>query len=411
MRTKSTLEVQGESRRFAPASMKNIQVSFDDTQTAFASKSDKDLLRAYWLFKIIGFNWLVRISPPLVHTALALRLPIKGLISATVFKHFCGGEKITDCESTIQKLHEFGIGTILDYSVEGKESEADFESCLQQTLATIDRAKGDAAIPFSVFKPTGIARFALLEKKNAGFMLSQSEQEEYARFIDRFDRICKKGAENNVPIFIDAEESWIQSTIDEVAMEMMRKYNRNHAIVFNTLQLYRHDRLAYLTACIAEANATGFYAGFKLVRGAYMEKERARALKMGYASPIQPDKSATDRDYNAALRLCLSNTQRVSICAGSHNEESNLLLTQLMQEAGLPNNHPNIWFSQLYGMSDHISFNLSKQKYNVCKYVPYGPVTAVLPYLIRRAQENTSVSGQTGRELKLILAERKRRGK
>ena len=389
--------------------MKDSRNSFDDTATPFDAKTNGDLQRAYWLFRLIGFNWLVKISPPFVNAAIALRLPIKGIIRSTIFKHFCGGETIADCETTIRHLHRYNVGTILDYSVEGKESEADFEQSLRQTLATIQRANGDAAIPFSVFKPTGIARFALLEKKNSGAKLSADEQAEYDRFITRFDTICRTGFENNVPIFVDAEESWIQDAIDEVATSMMEKYNHQRAIVYNTLQLYRHDRLDYLHKAVAHANKGNYIAGFKLVRGAYMEKERARAISMNYSSPIQPDKSATDHDYDAALTFALQHIERISLCAGSHNESSNLLLTELMREKGLPNNHPHIWFSQLYGMSDHISFNLSKAGYNVCKYVPYGPVTAVLPYLIRRAQENTSVAGQTGRELSLILTERKRR--
>jgi proline dehydrogenase len=385
--------------------------TFEDTRTAFASKSDKDLLRAYWLFKIISFNWLVKISPPLVNTAIALRLPIKSLISATVFRHFCGGETISDCEKTIRTLHAFKVGTILDYSVEGKESETDFEHSLENTLATIRRAKGDPAVPFSVFKPTGIARFALLEKLNSRLPLSVEEVEENTRFRKRFDTICKTASENGVPVFIDAEESWIQDAIDDIATEMMVRYNKERIIVYNTVQLYRHDRLAYLKSAIEKAKAEGYKAGFKLVRGAYMEKERARALKMGYPSPIQPDKSATDRDYNAALETCINNLEQVAVCVGSHNEESNLLITRLMESKGITAGHPHIWFSQLYGMSDHITFNLSSAGYNVAKYVPFGPVTAVLPYLIRRAQENTSVAGQTGRELRLIMAERKRRGK
>ncbi|MEY4595276.1 MAG: hypothetical protein RIQ47_1686, partial [Bacteroidota bacterium] len=309
--------------------MQNNTVSFEDTATAFAAKSDGDLQRAYWLFKLISYNWLVKISPPFVNTAIALRLPIKGIIRSTIFRHFCGGETIADCEKTIRHLHDFNIGTILDYSVEGKESETDFEQSLNQTLATIERAKGDAAIPFSVFKPTGIARFGLLEKKNSGTALTADEQQEYERFLYRFDSICKKGFENNVPIFVDAEESWIQDTIDEVATLMMKKYNRERVIVYNTLQLYRHDRLEYLKRSINEAKQGNYFAGFKLVRGAYMEKERARANQLNYASPIQPDKEATDRDYDQALTYAIQHIESVSICAGSHNEGSNLLLTQL----------------------------------------------------------------------------------
>jgi len=385
--------------------------SFEDTRTAFAAKSDKDLLRAYWLFKIISFNWLVKISPPLVHAAIALRLPIKGLISATVFRHFCGGESIADCEKTIRNLHEFKVGTILDYSVEGKESESDFEQSLEQTLATIRRAKGDPAVPFSVFKPTGIARFGLLEKLNARLPLSREESDENDRFRTRFDLICRTAAECGVPVFVDAEESWIQDAIDEVATAMMQRYNKDRVIVYNTLQLYRHDRIAYLESALAAAKQGGYLLGFKLVRGAYMEKERVRAEKLGYPSPIQPDKSSTDRDYDRALQMCIGHLDRVAVCIGSHNEASNLLMTRLMKENGIPSDHPHIWFSQLYGMSDHISFNLSSAGYHVAKYVPFGPITAVLPYLIRRAQENTSVAGQTGRELRLIISERKRRGK
>lgn len=391
--------------------MNRSYFTFEDTRTAFAAKSDKDLLRAYWLFKLIGFNWLVRISPPLVKAAIALRLPIKGLISATVFRHFCGGESIAECEHTIRTLHSFGVGTILDYSVEGKASESDFEHSLEHTIGTIHRAKGDPAVPFSVFKPTGIVRFGLLEKVNAGSTLSEEEQREYSRFLERFDRICRTAAECGVPVFVDAEESWIQDAIDTVATDMMARYNRGRVIVYNTLQLYRHDRLAYMSSAIEAATNGGYLVGFKLVRGAYMEKERARAEKMGYPSPIQPDKQSTDRDYDLALHTCMKHLDRVAVCVGSHNESSNLLMVRTMQEQGVPANHPRIWFSQLYGMSDHISFNLAAAGYNVAKYVPFGPVKSVLPYLIRRAQENTSVAGQTGRELRLIMTERKRRSK
>jgi proline dehydrogenase len=389
--------------------MKNTLVSFDDTQTAFAAKSDRDLRRAYWLFRLISYNWLVRLSPPFVNATLALHLPVKGIIRSTIFRHFCGGETIEDCERTIRMLGEYHIGTILDYSVEGKEREQDFDHGLEQTLATIRRAKGDPHIPFSVFKPTGFVRFALLEKLNAGGTLTANEQEEFNRFRRRVESICEQGAIHGVPIFVDAEESWIQDVVDELVREMMMRFNKERVMVYNTLQLYRHDRLSFLEKAIAHARKHGYKTGFKLVRGAYMEKERERAERMGYPSPIQPDKSATDRDYDAALRLCTDNLDIVAICAGTHNESSSLLLTELMKGKNLPNNHPHVWFSQLYGMSDHISFNLSKNGYNVCKYVPYGPLTAVLPYLIRRAQENTSVAGQTGRELSLIIQERKRR--
>lgn len=389
--------------------MKNSLVSFDDTQTAFAAKTDSDLRRAYGLFKLISYNWLVRISPPFVNAALALHLPVKGIIRSTIFRHFCGGETIQDCEGTIQLLGRYRIGTILDYSVEGKEREEDFDQSLDRTLATLRRAKGDSLVPFSVFKATGFARFGLLEKLNAGETLTQEEQAEFLRFQKRVETICEQGSANGVPIMVDAEESWIQDAVDQLVQEMMMRFNKQRVVVFNTLQLYRHDRLQYLRESIDHARANDYKVGFKLVRGAYMEKERDRANRMGYASPIQPDKSASDRDYDEALRICVENLDRVAICAGTHNESSSLLLTELMKDKGLANDHPHVWFSQLYGMSDHISYNLAKAGYNVCKYVPFGPLTGVLPYLIRRAQENTSVAGQTGRELSLIISELRRR--
>ncbi len=389
--------------------MKNSQVTFEDTETAFISKSNADLKRAFWLFRIISFNWLVQISPPFVKFALWARLPIKGIIRATAFRHFCGGESIEDCDNTIRELAKYRIGTILDYSVEGKESEEDFERALQQTLATIQRAKGDPHIPFSVFKPSGFARISLLEKVNEKKLLSESEQADYSAFYKRICTICQAGFENNVPIYIDAEESWIQDVVDEIAREMMMKYNVEKAIIYNTLQLYRHDRLEFLKSSIQHAEANNYYAGFKLVRGAYMEKERERATRMNYPSPIQENKERTDEDYNSALKICMEHIDRVYLCAGTHNEESCLLLTELMAEKKLAKDHEHVWFSQLYGMSDHITFNLAKNNYNTSKYVPYGPVASVLPYLIRRAQENTSVKGQTGRELKLIRQEKKRR--
>ncbi|MFM7216661.1 MAG: proline dehydrogenase family protein, partial [Bacteroidota bacterium] len=321
----------------------------------------------------------------------------------------CGGEDIDGCNRTIQELHRFGIGTILDYSVEGSESESDFDATHSEILATIKRAHGDTAIPFCVFKPTGIGRFALLEKKNSGRDFDAAESAEYDRFVHRLENICSTAHQFGVPVFVDAEESWIQDVIDSLVLEMMRRFNKQKAIVYNTVQLYRHDRLGYLRNLLESARSSGFKVGVKLVRGAYMEKERLRAKSLGYQSPIQPDKSATDRDYDLALQLCLQHLDFTSIVAGTHNESSSAQLVDLMKKNGLSPEHPGIWFSQLYGMSDHISFNLAKAGFNVCKYVPYGPVKAVLPYLIRRAQENTSVKGQTGRELSLIESEMRRR--
>jgi len=389
--------------------MKNNIISFDNTEVAFSGKSDADLNRAYWLFKIISYNWLVKISPPFVNTAIALHLPIKGIVKATAFRHFCGGETIEECKKTIDELGHYHIGTILDYSVEGKETEEDFELGLKQTLLTIENAKGNNNIPFCVFKPSGFVHVALLEKINAGLQLNEQEKTEYEQFKNRVLIICKSGFDNNVPLYIDAEESWIQDVIDELVRDMMMRYNKEKVMVYNTIQMYRTDRLDFLKQSFEHARNNNYQIGMKLVRGAYMEKERKRAEEKNYTSPIYPDKNSTDKAFDDALRFCIEHIDRIAICCGTHNENSALLLTDLMREKNLANNHHHIWFSQLYGMSDHISYNLAKAGYNVSKYVPYGPVTSVLPYLIRRAQENTSVKGQTGRELSLILMEKRRR--
>jgi proline dehydrogenase len=389
--------------------MKNSIVSFDNTEVAFAAKSDADLQRAYWLFRMIGVNFLVRLSPAFFSAAMFLRLPVKGLIRATAFRHFCGGESIDDCSRTIQKLADFHIGTILDYSVEGKDNEEAFEHSLRETLATIHHAKNDPRIPFSVFKTTGFARLALLEKVNAGHALTAEEQAEFDRVKNRVLTMCRTGYENNVPVYIDAEDISIQDVIDRLATEMMQRFNTRQVMVYNTLQLYRTDRLAFLKESYEHARANGYLLGVKIVRGAYMERERKRAEALGLPSPIYPDKASCDRAYDDAIRFCVEHVDHVAVCAGTHNEKSSLLLTELMQQHKIEPGHPHIWFSQLLGMSDHISFNLSRLGYNVTKYVPFGPVESVLPYLIRRAQENTSVAGQTSRELGLILQERRRR--
>lgn len=387
----------------------NSTVSFENTEIAFKAKSDGALKQSYWLFKLIGYNWLVKVGPPLVNAAFAMHLPITGIIRKTVFKQFCGGESMDDCNQTIDDLYSYKVGTILDYSVEGEQVEANFDATMQETLHTIRKAKGNKKIPFTVFKVTGVARFDLLAKVNAKQALTAAEESEFGRVRNRIHTICKEAHTNNVRLFIDAEESWIQDAIDDMAREMMLEFNRTSCIVYNTLQMYRHDRLAYLHTCYQDAVAHNYLLGLKLVRGAYMEKERKRADEMGYPSPIQPNKEATDKDYDEALKFCMLHLDKISICAGSHNEESSLLLTRLMQEKGLAHDDERIFFSQLFGMSDHISFNLSSAGYNVAKYLPYGPVKSVMPYLFRRAAENTSVKGQSGRELTLITKEVKRR--
>jgi proline dehydrogenase len=384
-------------------------LSFNNTQIAFSGKTNNDLNRSYWLFKMVANPTFVNIGKALTTIAIQIHLPIKGIIKATIFKQFCGGETIKECDRVIDELGRFNIGTILDYSVEGKESEADFDACTAETIGTIKKAKDNTHIPFSVFKVTGLARFALLEKVTAGIALTVDEQNEFERIQTRVNTICKAAFEAGVPLFIDAEESWIQTAIDELANKMMAVYNTQKPIVYNTYQLYRKDRLAYLKHSFELAQQGNYYLGAKLVRGAYMEKERARAAEKGYPSPIQDTKENTDKDYDAALLFCVENINKIAICAGTHNENSSMHLAQLMKDKAVLAQNKNIYFSQLLGMSDHISYNLSNEGYNVAKYVPYGPVNEVLPYLIRRAQENTSVKGQTGRELSLIIKEKERR--
>jgi proline dehydrogenase len=385
-------------------------ISFNNTEIAFKSKSDKDLKRAYWLFKIVGIPASVKFGKVATSLAFKLHLPIQGAIKSTIFKQFCGGETIEDCSEAINHLDQYKIGTILDYSVEGKTSAEDFEKTTLEIIATIDKAKGNKAIPFAVFKVTGITRFGLLEKANdINSNLSDSEKKEFQDLVERVDRICKKAYENHVPLFIDAEDSWIQDTIDRLTESMMVKYNKETSIIYNTMQMYRHDRLAYIQNCLNAAKIGGYHYGIKLVRGAYMEKERERAIEKGYPSPIQPDKVATDKDYDAAMAYILDHLDVASLCAGTHNEESSAYLAKMMEERNLDKTDKRIYFAQLLGMSDHISYTLSNLNYNVAKYVPYGPIKEVMPYLLRRADENTSVAGQTGRELTLIKKEINRR--
>ena len=389
--------------------MTQTKVDFSNTQIAFQARNNKELRNSYLLFKAIGYNWLVQTGPALVDFGFKIGLPIKGIIKKTVFHQFCGGESVSDCETTIQQMYQFGVGTILDYSVEGEEKEVVFDATAKEIIKTIEKAHNNPAIPFSVFKVTGVGRFALLQKVNEKQALSTDETAEFDRVKARINEICKRAFDLNVRLFIDAEESWIQDAIDQMAGEMMQQYNRQRTIVYNTIQFYRHDRLAFLQKSIEEAAAGNYFYGVKLVRGAYMEKEAERAKGKGYTNPIQPSKAASDRDYNEGLRICLEHIQRVSICAGTHNQESCEYLIDLMKTHGLQATDERVYFSQLYGMSDNLSYNLANAGYRVAKYLPYGPVKAVLPYLFRRAQENTSVQGQAGRELKLITTELQRR--
>ncbi|MCJ0743515.1 proline dehydrogenase family protein [Pedobacter montanisoli] len=386
------------------------KIDFNNTEIAFSSKSNAELKQAYWLFKMIGSNFLTKVGPPITNFMLNAGLPIQGIIKKTIFKQFCGGETIAECDHTIAQLAKGKVGTILDYSVEGEEEEHVFDATCEEIIRTVERADGDPRIPITVFKITGIGRFALLEKLDAKKELTETEKAEFDRVKARCEKICKTAFERKVPIMIDAEETWIQDTIDMLALEMMMKFNKEQLIVYNTYQMYRHDKLADLKADYLIAKEHGFILGVKMVRGAYMEKERKRAQDMGYPSPIQPDKASSDRDYDESIRFSVDHLDQIGIVCGTHNEASCRLLTELIDEKDIAHNHPHIYFAQLLGMSDNLSFNLSNAGYNVAKYVPYGPVKAVMPYLFRRAQENTSVAGQTGRELSLIAKEKTRRG-
>ncbi|HMT30572.1 MAG TPA: proline dehydrogenase family protein, partial [Bacteroidia bacterium] len=334
-------------------------VDFENLEVAFSGKTDGDLTRAYWLFTAMSSNFLVNNGPKFLDFAMALRLPVLSIVKATIYKHFCGGEDIHDCDETVRKLYKSKIGSVLDYSVEGEENEENFEHTTAEIISTIARAKGDPATPFCVFKMTGVARFDILEKVSSENTLATKDKEEFEKVKHRVNKICTAAFENNVRLFIDAEESLIQSAIDHLADEMMEKFNKKKAIVYNTVQLYRTDRLEFLKASHLKAKSKGYILGMKLVRGAYMEKERERATEKGYPSPIQPDHASTNRDYDAALTYCIDNFPEIAICAGTHNEESSHLLVRLMIQKNIPHNHPDIWFSQLLGMSDHISYNLA----------------------------------------------------
>ncbi len=386
--------------------MKNI---FDNTQIAFKLKSDTELDRAYFLFKLIDNQPLVRIGTAVTNFALKVNLPVEGLIRATVFDHFCGGVNEDDCVNVVDKMYSKGVSSVLDYSVEGKEEEEQFDAVLEKTLKLIDFAKGKKAIPFAVFKPSGFGRIGLYQAVGEGKKLNRAETEEWNRIVARFDKVCSISHDNDVALLIDGEESWMQDAVDHLVEEMMQKYNKIKPIVFNTLQMYRWDRLDYLKKLHEKANKEGFFIGMKLVRGAYMEKENQRAIEMGYPTPICESKEATDENYNTTLKYMVDNIVGMSVFAGTHNELSTYFLMNLMEEKGIRSDDSRIWFGQLYGMSDNISFNLAAEGYNVAKYLPFGPVKDVMPYLIRRAEENTSVAGQTSRELSMIKTERNRR--
>jgi proline dehydrogenase len=386
-----------------------MTLSLGNTEIAFRSQTDGDLRLSYLLFQVFNHPWLVKLGTTILRIALFLRLPVEWLIRRTIFRHFCGGETIETSAARIESLWKYGIGTILDYSAEGRQDEADFDSTMRELVKGIDYAAGKPYVPFCVFKVTGIARFDLLAKLNAGLLLGEQERSEWVRVRQRMETICQRAHQKGVRLFVDAEESWIQDTIDRLAFEMMARFNKDRAIVFNTIQMYRKDRLEFLKKSEQLAATGKYFLGVKLVRGAYMEKERAFAAARGQESCVFPDKAGTDQSYDEGLRFIVQHLDRIALCAGTHNESSTKLLTELMASAKIDRKDPRIFFSQLLGMSDHLSYNLADEGFNVAKYTPYGPVRAVVPYLVRRAEENTSIRGQTGRELSLILEERKRR--
>ncbi|WP_047245405.1 proline dehydrogenase family protein [Maribacter thermophilus] len=382
---------------------------FENTETAFSLKTDSELERAYFLFKMIANEPLVKIGTAMTNFALKAHLPVDGLIRATVFDHFCGGVNEEDCLSVVDKMYQKRVCSVLDYSVEGKDEEDPLDNATEIILKILDFVKEKEAIPFAVFKPTGFGRFALFQKIGEGKKLTGKEEAEWHRVVDRYNKVCKKAHDLDVALLIDGEESWMQDAADDLAEQMMRKYNKSKPVVFNTLQTYRWDRLDYLKKLQERAISQGFKIGVKVVRGAYMEKENERAKEKGYPSPICASKVATDENFDATVSYIIDNLEHISIFSGTHNEISCYKLMDLMAERGIEKDDERIWFGQLYGMSDHISFNLAANGYNVAKYLPFGPVRDVMPYLIRRAEENTSVAGQTSRELSLLKKERKRR--
>lgn len=387
----------------------SLSLSFNNTEYAFAYKSDKELKKADLIFSLLHYDWLVKLASILTPLALKAHLPVKSAIKHTIFQQFCGGETLQEAAETAQRLANFGVAVSLDYGVEAAEGEENYDKVSVEAQRAIDQAAANDNIPFISLKVTGIARTALLEKMNRGKKITPEEEEEMQRVRNRIYRICETACEKNKSVLIDAEESWIQQPVDDLANEMMAKFNGHRATVFNTFQLYRADRLQFLKESFAKSMAGGYLLGAKLVRGAYMEKERQRAEEMQYSSPIQPNKAATDHDYDEAVRECLEHLDEIVTFIGTHNEQSCMLGAQWLHKKGIPHDHPHVLFSQLYGMSDNITFNLARAGYNVSKYLPYGPIKDVLPYLIRRAQENSSVSGQMGRELSLIKKELKRR--
>lgn len=386
-------------------------VDFSNTEIAFLNKSDKQLKWTYLMYRMMNSPFMVKLTSSLALIGIKLHLPFtRKIIEKTIFNLFCGGKNLLDCQQSIDNLYKYKIYTVLDYGVEGKTREEDLDKTMQELLKAIEFAASNASVPIVSTKVSGLAKNEILELWQAGKLNTDKQKALFERIEARIDRVCKAADEYGVGIFIDAEESWIQGAIDYLVEKMMARYNKQKVVVYHTFQLYRHDRLGYLKSCYEKSRAEGYLLGAKLVRGAYMEKERDRAEDLDYPSPIQKDKESTDRDYNDAIRFCVERYETLASCNASHNLASCLLQAELIAEKDLPRSHPHLNFSQLYGMSDYISYNLAEAGYNVAKYLPYGPIREVIPYLIRRAQENTSVTGDMSRELRLISREMERRG-
>lgn len=386
------------------------KINFSNTEIAFKNKSDQELKKAYQLFKMMNKSWFVNLGSKLGTLAVKWNLPFsKVIVKNTIFEQFCGGTTLLNSQPTIDKLAQYNVVSLLDYGAEGKTTEEAYNRTMNENIKALEFASTNASIPVVTTKITGLARFELLEKISAGEPLSVEEEQEYSIVLKRIDAICASASQNNTSIFIDAEETWIQDAIDSITNLMMSRYNKEKVSVFNTFQMYRPDRLAFLKKSYEEANKQGYLLGAKLVRGAYMEKERARAAEMGYDSPINPTKQATDEQFNQGVRFCVDHYETIALCNATHNLESSALLASLIQDKNLPKDHPHLNFCQLYGMSDNLTFNLAAEGFNVGKYVVYGQVEEVVPYLVRRAQENSSVTGDMSRELELYSEEIKRR--
>lgn len=389
--------------------IENSKINFEDTATAFAHKSDAQLRKSHLVFSVMDYPFIVKVGTKVTNAALAMKLPVKGLIKKTLFDHFCGGESIEGSEPRMRKLAGAKVKTILDYSVEGEANEHGYDEAVEEALRVSDYSKQHVSIPFCVIKPTGVGSGKLMEKKQKGEPFTPEEQKRFDKIYERLDKIVAQAVKNDMKFMIDAEESWYQDVVDEMVYRLMKTYNKKKPYVYNTYQLYRHEAYANMVKGYEEVTGAGCYFAAKLVRGAYMEKERNRAEDRGYSDPIQPSKQATDEDYNKALGFVIDHIDKFAVCAGTHNEDSCQYLVDLMTEKGINKSDDRVYFAQLLGMSDNISFKLASMGYNVAKYVPYGPVEKVLPYLFRRADENTSIAGQSSREYRLIQKELKRR--